>query len=488
MLLYYKDFTDVRVKYDLELILKESIYFLWFSNETKKFKKWVDIFGTSILINVIFVAIWLKYWNNSQVMEDFWKIVDNRENDNEYATLVTFCNKYGRTISIKHIITAHNLCAMFTFQNTKNHSYYNILKHAKLGKNFVDNAAIDVKNLTFDDFIIKNNMENKPLPSNYEFYDKKIDIFLEEALTNVKKLSFTNCDPFNVTMPYFNGECVNKIAKIVLTKPLGLQILYVSIIIGNVLTHYFNEYKQNSGDTNAENLVETYYKQFVNNIENILNKMVENNSDFTIINNYLELVNNRTNDALRQIFDFSEDVLTPILNLKTPYNDYFTNLRDQKDGTAPITRTHKLCQLLDTNVANQLVSTPLDMWSTVLDARIDIFDETMDDFYNAIINCGIIINRDSSRMKYLISFDKYISPEYFQIRKFRDIAGSPIWGYYIPLQLNFYEYFDTIGSTETDNMLILRKKCVKELEICLTNMQKLFDEGKLKEHIEVIYL
>lgn len=120
---------------------------------------------------------------------------------------------------------------------------------------------------------------------------------------------------------------------------------------------------------------------------------------------------------------------------------------------------------------------------------MDKFDEIVDDFYNAIINCGIMANRSntSDATEYAIIFSKKISPDYFMIKKF-NWGSSSSWDYYIPLYLNFYEYFDTIGLTETDNMLKLREKCVEELEPCLTNMQKLLDKGELNEHIEKFYL
>lgn len=128
------------------------------------------------------------------------------------------------------------------------------------------------------------------------------------------------------------------------------------------------------------------------------------------------------------------------------------------------------------------------MWQAVLDARMDNFDEIVDDFYNAIINCGIIANRSNSdATEYAIIFSKKISPDYFMIKKFNWDSRSS-WDYYIPLYLNFYEYFDTIGLTETDNMLKLREKCVEELETCFTNMQKLLDKGELNEYIEKFYL
>lgn len=126
------------------------------------------------------------------------------------------------------------------------------------------------------------------------------------------------------------------------------------------------------------------------------------------------------------------------------------------------------------------------MWQAVLDAKIDKFDEIVDDFYNAIINCGIMANRSTSdATEYAIVFSEKISPDYFGIKKFW--GSSESWSYYIPLCLNFYKYFDTIGLAETDNMLKLREKCVKKLETCLTNMQELFDKSELNEHIEKFY-
>lgn len=491
MLLRYEAFLSVHdaVKnYDLKHFLKESTCFLWFSDEIKE-SEWLDIFYNNIFINNIFFAIWLKYWDNSQIMEDFWKIAENRGDDSEYAALVAFCHKYGRAISIKYIITAYNLCSMFAFQNSSYRTCYSVLKHIKLDKNFVSNATTDVKDLTFDDFIMRYNMKNESLPSDYEFYDEKIDEFLAESLDNVKKLSFTNCDSYNTTMSYFSGECVTNIAKIALNKPLGLQILYATTTIGNVLTYYFREYRRKSGEIDAENIAETDYEQFVNNVENILNKMVANNDNLTIISNYLELVNRCANNALGQILDLAIYDHNQAFSLKTPYNNPVAGLRDQKDGTAPITRIRKLCRLLDLNVVNQLINTPYDMWQAVLDAKIDDFDEIVDDFYNAIINCGIMTNRSSTNdaTEYAIIFSEKISPDYFMIKKF-NWGGSKSWDYYIPLCLNFYEYFDTIGLTETDNMLKLREKCVEELETCLTNMQKLLDKGELNEHIEMFYL
>lgn len=490
MLLRYEAFSsasDAVKNYDLKHFLKESTCFFWFSKEIKE-SEWLDIFYDNIFISNIFVAIWLKYWDNSQVIEDFWKIVENHGNDSEYATLVAFCHKYGRKISIKYIITAYNLCLMFAFQYTSYHFCYDILKHIKLDKNFVNNATANVKDLTFDDFITEYNIESESLPSDYEFYDEKVGEFLEKSLDNVRKISFTNCCSSDIIMPYFSGKCVTNIAKIALSKPLGLQILYVATMIGNVLTYYFCEYRRKSGEIDAENIAETHYEQLVNNVENILNKMVVNNNDLTIISNYLELVNKSANNALGQILDLAIYDHNQSFSLKTPYNNPVAGLRDQKDGTAVITRIRKLCRLLDPNIANQLTNTPYDMWQAVLDAKIDKFDEIVDDFYNAIINCGIMANRSSTSdaTEYAIIFSKKISPDYFMIKKF-NWGSSSSWDYYIPLYLNFYEYFDTIGFSETNNMLKLREKCVEELETCLTNMQKLLDKGELNKHIEKFY-
>lgn len=378
---------------------------------------------------------------------------------------------------------------MFIFQEENcSNVIYKVLWETKLNKDFIKNATIGVKDFTFDDFVAKYDVKNKTLQTDYEFYDKNIKGFLKESLTNVKKLSFTNCDQADSIMPYFNGKCVTKIAKITLNKPLGLQILYVSVIIGNVLTYYFNEYKSHSSNIVVKNLVETDYKQFVNNIENILNKLYANNSNFTIINNYLKLVSKSAINALRQVVDLSICYSDYYFSLQTEYNNPYDNSRDQRDGTAPITRIRKLCRLLDPNVVNQFINTPYDMWRTVLDAKNDEFDEVVNNFNNAIINCGTLIyNVRNDKPKHFIIFDKNIAPEYFQIEKFDDGINTIPWNYYIPLRLDFYEYFNTIGFTETDNMLKLREKCVKELEMCLINMQKLLDEGKLKEHIEVIY-
>lgn len=489
MFLRYKSLANsYRVNGSLKYLLRESICFLWFNDSTKDYEQWHKMAYNNAFIHNILISIWLKYWDNKQVMRDFWKTVNSLGTENEHKTLATLCRKYGRTISLAHIITAYNMCLMFIFQEENCNIIYKVLREAKLNKDFIKNATIDVKDFTFDDFIAKYDVKNKTLQTDYEFYDKNVKEFLKESLIGVKKLSFTNCDQADSTMPYFNGKCVTKIAKITLNKPLGLQILHVSVTIGNVLTHYFDEYRQHLSDTNAKNLVETDYKQFVNNIENILNKLYVNNSDFIIINNYLKLVNKSVLNVLRQVVDLSICRSDYYFSLQTEYNNPYNGLLDQKDGTAPITRIRKLCNLLDSNVVNQLINTPYDMWRTVLDAKNDKFDEIMDNFNNTIINCGTLIyNIRNNKPKRFISFDKNIAPKYFRIEKFDDGVNSIPWHYYIPLCLNFYEYFSTIGFTETDNMLKLREKCVKELEMCLINMQKLLDEGKLKEHIEVIY-
>ena len=483
MFLRYKSFGDRSgVNWDLKYLLRQSICLLWFGLK-EDFEQRNTSYEDFVRHNIL-TAIWLKYRNNRRVMKDFWKIFGT---ENETESLFRLCTKYGRTISLAHIITAYNICLMFVFQEENRNIIYKVLWESKLNKDFVRNATIDVKDFIFDDFVIKYNVKNKLLQTDYGFYDKNVKKFLKESLVDVKKLSFTNCDQAGTIMPYFNGKCVTKIAKIAFNKPLGLQILYASVTIGNVLSYYFNEYKQYSGDTNAKNLVETDYKRFVNNIEKILNRLVEYDI-FANINNYLKLVNKSVNSALRQVFDVGiYNHCNQLFSLQTPYETPYTGLRYQKDGTAPITRIRKLCKLLDTKVVNQLVNTPYDKWQQVLAYNEDKFDKTMNNFYNTIINCGILMNRDNNKTKRSISFDKTIAPKYFQIRKTFDGFSTIPNNYYIPLGLNFYKYFSTIDSTETDNMLKLREKCVKELETCLTNMLPILDYEKLKEYIKVKY-
>lgn len=484
MFLRYKSFGNrAGVNWDLKYLLRQSICLLWFGLK-EDFEQRDTSYEDFVRHNIL-TAIWLKYRNNRRVMKDFWKIFGT---ENETESLFRLCTKYGRTISLAHIITAYNICLMFVFQEENRNIIYKVLWESKLNKDFIRNATIDVKDFIFDDFVIKYNVKNKLLQTDYDFYDENVKKFLKESLVDVKNLSFTNCCSSDIIMPYFSGKCVTNIAKIALNKPLGLQILYVATTIGNVLTYYFCEYRRKSGDIDAENVAETHYEQLVNNVENILNKMAANNNDLTIISNYLELVNKSANNALGQILDLAICDHNQTFSLKTPYNNPIAGLRDQKDGTAPITRIRKLCRLLDPNVVNQLINTPYDMWQAVLDARMDKFDEIVDDFYNAIINCGIMVNRSNSdATEYAIVFSKKISPDYFMIKKF-NWGSSASWDYYIPLYLNFYEYFDTIGFTETDNMLKLREKCVEELETCLANMQKLLDNGELNKHIEKFYL
>ena len=131
------------------------------------------------------------------------------------------------------------------------------------------------------------------------------------------------------------------------------------------------------------------------------------------------------------------------------------------------------------------------MWETILDSKHDKFDEIMDEFNLAIINCGNLafstIIGDQSWKDFDISFNSNITPVNVKIIKdeFYAYQNPTDIFYTIPLFVNFYEYFNIVDDAETETIVKNRLKLTEQVEKCLENMKKLANVKQVKENIKV---
>lgn len=449
----------------------------------------------SFFIRIIILTFLLKYYNNDKVMTDFnFALQDFYKNDLNLSLIFKLCEKYGRNISLKYVITAYNICTMFSgkldFDDNKDF-YNNFSKNIIVNKDFVNNATSDVIDITFDEFIEKYNI--KLLDNNR--ISSEIPKMLHDSLTHVQKFTFIgyNNSIGQVLTPYSNDLNVASFAKNIFSKKFGLQTLYCAMSIGDILSYYYRDYVTRFYYCTTKNLVESRSERFVDKIGNIFNKLYVKNGDFTTVNAYLELVQNNVRYALRDRnkFEHNEYDDSEQLDFSKPYCSDDSSGRHQVDGTATITKIHKLCRLLDYNIISELVKMPTNMWGTILDAKRDKFDNIMDKFNLAIINCANLafstIAADPHYWKYyyVISFNDNITPTDIRV-EFSGREKAADISYKISSCMNVYDYFNVVGDAETKTMTENRLKMVKQVETCLKNMKKLTNVKQVKKNINII--
>lgn len=449
----------------------------------------------SFFIRIIILTFLLKYYNNDNVMTDFnFALQDFYKNDLNLSLIFKLCEKYGRNISLKYVITAYNICTMFSgkldFDENKDF-YNNFSKNIIVNKDFVNNATSDVIDITFDEFIEKYNI--KLLDNNR--ISSEIPKMLHDSLAHVQKFDFIGYNNAigQILTPYSNNLNVTSFAKNIFNKKFGLQTLYCVMSIGNILSYYYRDYVTRFYYCTTQNLVESCSERFVDKIGNIFNKLYVKNGDFTTINAYLELVQNNVRYALRDRnkFEHNEYDDSEWLDFSNPYCSDDSSGRHQVDGTATITKIHKLCRLLDYNIISELVKIPTNMWETILDAKRDKFDNIMDEFNLAIINCANLafstIIGDKCWKYYSINFNNNITPANVKIVKdeFCIYQNATNISYVIPIFVNFYEYFNVVNDKESKTMVKYRLKLTEQIEECLENMKKLANIKQVKENIKV---
>lgn len=264
-------------------------------------------------------------------------------------------------------------------------------------------------------------------------------------------------------------------------------------IFGARLSYYYHDHS-NFRTPTTQNLVESCSERFINKIENIFDKLYVKNGDFTMVNNYLRLIQNSVRYLSRNLnkFECNEYSDNERLDFSKPYHsdDSFGQL--QVDGTSTITKIHKICRLLDYNIIDELAKMPVNMWETILESKSDKFDNIMDEFNLAIINCGNLafstIIGNQCWKYYNMNFNPNIAPTNVKIVKdqFCVYRNASDIAYIIPLFVNFYEYFSVVDDKETMLMVENRQKLAEQTETCLTNMKKLGNIKQIKESINVI--
>lgn len=448
----------------------------------------------TFLTQTILTTFLLKYCDNSQVMADFNSALkDCYKNGFDFSPISNLCKKYGRNISLKYAITAYNICLMFirsTDCRDNRDFYSNFSRNIKVNKDFVNNATSDIIDVSFDEYVAKYNAKQL-------LYDKipnEICKILDDSLTHAQRFDFIAYNNLAKTTLYDNILNVTSFAKNIFNKKFGLQTLYCVISFGSVLSYYYYEYVNKIGRPSTQNFVESRFRvRFIDKIANIFDKLYAENGDFTTINAYLKLVQNNARYASRNLnkFEHNEYSDNERLDFNKPYysDDSFGQL--QVDGTATITKIHKLCRLLDYNIIDELAQMPVNMWETILDSKRDQFDNIMDEFNLAIINCGNLafstIIGDKCWKYYSIKFNNNITPANVKIIKdeFCIYQNATNISYIIPLFVNFYEYFNVVDDKESKTMVKNRLKLAEQVEKYLENMKKLANIKQVKENIKV---
>lgn len=497
MFLIYKILED---KYENEtesesLSLSSAICHLWFPTNYNSFKPESNL--SNYLTQIIILTFLLKYYNNAQAMADFnLALKEFYEKDLDFSPISQLCEKYGKNISLKYILTAYNVYFMSArptdcYDNEDFYKHFN--EEIIINKDFVNNATGDIIDISFDEFVKKYNVkisERNNIPN--EIYK-----MLRDSLAHVQKFDFINYSnsagqyayPYNIDLNDMS------FAKNIFSKKFGLQTLYCVMSIGNVLSHYYyNDGLRFGFGFITENLVESRLEHFVDKIGNIFDKLYAANGDFTTINAYLKLVQDNVRSALRNLnkFEHNEYLDNEQLDFSKPYCSDIRSGRLQIDGTADITRIRKLCRLLDYNIIDEFVKMPVNMWETILDSKRDKFDNIMDEFNLAIINCGNLafstIIGDKCWKYYSIKFNNNITPANVKIVKdeFCIYQNATNISYIIPLFVNFYEYFNVVDDKESKTMVKNRLRLTEQVEKCLENMKKLENIKQVKENIKVI--
>lgn len=314
------------------------------------------------------------------------------EKDLDFSPISQLCEKYGKNISLKYILTAYNVYFM-SARPTDCYDNENFYKHFNekiiINKDFVNNATSDIIDINFSDFTKKYGvkiLEPNNIPDG-------IYKMLHDSLAHVQKFDFINYNNSVGQYAYPYNIDLNDIsfAKNIFSKKFGFQTLYCVMSIGNVLSnYYYNNGLRFGHGYITRNLVESRSERFSDKIGNIFDKLYAVNGDFTTINAYLKIVQDNIHSALRNLNKFEHNKYddNERLDFSRPYRSDIRSGRLQIDGTMTITRIRKLCRLLDYNIIDEFVKMPVNMWATMLDAKRDKFDDIMDEFNLAIINCA----------------------------------------------------------------------------------------------------
>ena len=479
-------------------ILPSVICRLWWPTNYNGFRLSSQYYATknrNFLTQIIITTFLLKYCNNAQIMADFsLKLKDFYNSELDFLPISELCKKYGRNISLKYIIAAYNICLMFAKQldcYDYKHFYTSFSENIELNKDFVNNATNDINDINFGKFTKKYGvkiLERNKIPN-------EVHEMLHDSLAHAVKLTFIGYynSAKQPISPYNNDLNVTSFAKNIFNKKFGLQTLYCVMSIGNVLSHYYYNYSTRIYDYVTKNLVESRSGRFINKIENIFNKLYVKNGDFTTISNYLKLVQDDVRYALRDLnkFEYNKYDYNERLDFSKPYCSDDSSGRLQVDSTATITKIRKLCRLLDYNIVDELIKMPVNMWETILDSKRDRFDNIMDEFNLAIINCAnlafstIVDDHCYFWKSYVISFNKSITPTYIKI-EFNGGQNIDHISYNIFSYMKFYDYFNVVDDVETKTVTENRLKMVKQVETCLKNMKKLESIKQVRENINVI--
>lgn len=494
MFLIYKNLVD---KYEHEtesesLVLSNTICRLWYPTNYNSFKPESNL--SNYLTQIIILTFLLKYYNNAQAMADFnLALKEFYEKDLDFSPISQLCEKYGKNISLKYILTAYNVYFMSArptdcYDNENFYKRFN--EEIIINKDFVNNATSDIIDINFSDFTKKYGV--KILEQN-NILDE-IPKMLHDSLAYVQKFDFINYNnsvgqyayPYNIDLNDIN------FAKNIFNKKFGFQILYCVMSIGNILSHYYYDNGLRFGYGRiTENFVEMCSERFADKIGNIFDKLYAESGDFTAINAYLKLVQDNVRSALRNLnkFEHNEYDDNERLDFSKPYCSDIRSGRLQVDGTADITRIRKLCRLLDYNIIDEFVKMPVNMWATMLDAKRDKFDDIMDEFNLAIINCAnlafsTIDNPQYHWKGYIISFNNNITPTDVRI-EFDGCSNIDDISYNILSNIKFYDYFNVVDNAETKTMAENRLRLIEQVEKCLENMKKLVNIKQVKRNINV---
>ena len=494
MFLIYKNLVD---KYENEtesesLALSSAICRLWYPTNYNSFKPESNL--SNYLTQIIILTFLLKYYDNAQAMADFnLALKEFYEKDLDFSPISQLCEKYGKNISLKYILTAYDVYFMSARQ-TDCYDNENFYKHFNekiiINKDFVNNATSDIIDINFSDFTKKycvKILEPNNIPDG-------IYKMLHDSLAHVQKFDFINYNnsvgqyayPYNIDLNDMS------FAKNIFSKKFGFQTLYCVITIGNVLSHYYynNGLRFGHGYI-TKNLVESRSERFADKIGNIFDKLYAVNDDFTTINAYLKLVQDNVRSALRNLNKFEHNKYddNERLDFSKPYRSNIRSGRLQIDGAATITRIRQLCRLLDYNIIDEFVKMPVNMWETILDSKRDRFDNIMDEFNLAIINCAnlafsTIDNPQYSWKGYIISFNNNITPTDIRI-EFDGCQNIDNISYNILLNIKFYDYFNVVDDVKTKIMAENRLKLIEQVEKCLENMKKLANVKQVKRNINI---
>ena len=494
MFLIYKNLVD---KYENEtesesLTLSSAICHLWYPTNYNSFKPESNL--SNYLTQIIILTFLLKYYNNAQAMVDFnLALKEFYEKDLDFSPISQLCEKYGKNISLKYILTAYNVYFMSARQ-TDCYDNENFYKHFNekiiINKDFVNNATSDIIDINFSDFTKKYGakiLEPNNIPDG-------IYKMLHDSLAHVQKFDIINYNnsvgqhayPYNIDLNDMS------FAKNIFSKKFGFQTLYCVMSIGNVLSnYYYNNGLRFGHGYITKNLVESRSERFTDKIGNIFDKLYAVNGDFTTINAYLKIVQDNIHSALRNLNKFEHNKYddNERLDFSKPYRSNIRSGRLQIDGTANITRIHKLCRLLDYNIIDEFVKMPANMWKTILDSKSDQFDSVMDEFNLAIINCANLAFSTIGDLQfhwkgYIISFNNNITPIDVRI-EFDGCPNIDDISYNILSNIKLYDYFNVVDDEETKTMVENRLKLVKRVKKCLENMKKLVNVKQVKRNINI---